>query len=332
MSHAVVENREVKLLAINWQKLLSDPKLLSFLERFVEKKVESILPSVSPSGEIGYPALGLSSKDSVEFLDALSAEGVLERKSETRLLGCPTHPDSFDLVPRLKCPQCASMLIRKGTLLQHNCGFIGNQEVFGSSCPKCGKPVPPQSLRAMGTWYECESDKQRFAAPNTFLYCKKYDHDFPIQHVNIVDEPSYRLTPEAQKDLKERVGLIISLKRGIESGGRTVQIFGSIAGASGVQHTFDLVVEGRSSKIPVDIKLATDAPVGVAGVLATYAKALDTKSKPAVLVAVPNASEDARKSAQAYGMIVIEASEPGAILARLSATLEGKSESPKLML
>lgn len=328
----MVENREVKLLAINWQKLLSDPKLLSFVERVVEKKVESILPSVSQSGEIVYPALGLSIGEAVEFLDALSGEGMLERKSETRLLGCPTHRDSLDMVPRLKCPHCGSMLLRKGTLLQHNCGFIGNQEAFGSSCPKCGKPVPPQSLRTMGTWYECDSDKQRFAAPNTFLYCKKYDHDFPIQNANIVDEPSYRLTSEAQKDLGERFGLIIALKRGIESSGRKVQIFGSIPGASGVQHSFDLVVEGGSSKIPVDVKLATDAPVGVAGVLATYAKALDTKSKPSVLVAVPNASEDAKKSAQAYGMLVIEGSDPSAILAKLSATLEGKSESPKLML
>jgi hypothetical protein len=312
----------VKLLAINWQKLLSDPKLLSFLDRVVEKNIQSIMPSVSQSGEIVYPALELSSGDAIKLLDALSAEGVLERKSETRLLGCPNHEDSLDLVPRLKCPQCSSMLIRKGTLLQHNCGFIGNQEVFVSSCPKCGKPVPPQSLRAMGTLYECEVDKQRFAAPNYFLYCKKYDHDFPIQNAVIVDKPSYRLTPESQKDLKERLGLIISLKRGLESGGRTVQIFGSIPGASGVQHTFDLVVERSSSKIPVDIKLATDSPVGVAGVLATYAKALDTKSKPSVLIAVPNASEDAKKSARAYGMLIIEGSDSSSILRQLSQALE----------
>jgi len=328
----VNEDREVKLLSINWQKLFADPNLLSFLEKVVEKKVETILPSVSATGEIVYPAIERASGESVRLLDALATEGVMERKSETRILGCPTHEDSLDLVPRLKCPHCGSMLLRKGTLLQHNCGFIGNQEVFVSSCPKCGKPVPQQSLRTMGTWYECENDRQRFAAPNTFLYCKKYDHDFPIQNAVLVDKPSYRLTPEAKKDLNERLGLLISLKRGIESRGTTAQIFGSIQGASGVQHTFDIVIDGPSSKIPIDIRLAADAPVGVSGVLATYAKALDTKSKPSVLIALPSASEDAKKSAQAYGMLVIEGNDQASILTQLIQSLERKSEFPKAVI
>ncbi len=309
-------------MAINWNKLLADPRVLAVLEKVASDRMESFQPTVGLDGTIVYQALhDIPSNEAVPLLDMLSKEGVLERRSEARLVGCPIHENTFELLPRLKCPNDGSVLLKKGTLLQHNCGYMGNLEVFKQTCPRCGKPSPPQTVKMMGTWYECETDKTRFAAPNVYLYCRKFDHDFPLQQAVLVDEASYRLTPEAEDGMKGRAGTILMIKQGLQSAGIAVDVSGSMLGASGVQHTFDLIIHERNSSIPVDVKLAKEGEVGVAAVLATYAKALDTKTMPAVLVAVPSASEDAKKSVAAYGMLMIEGSEAKSIVLDLIKNL-----------
>lgn len=315
-------------MPLDWSKLLSDPKILALLEKMVSGGIESLQPSVNLEGQIVYREINdIVGNDAAQFLETLSKAGIMERKSETRILGCPSHEDSFDLNPRLRCPTCSSMLLRKGTLYQHTCGYIGAEETFGQTCPKCGKAAPAQSRKLMGGWYECDSCKNRFAAPNLYLYCSKYNHDFPIQQARLVDQSSYRLTPAASTDLKERLGIIIRVMQGLLASGYKVEISGTLLGVSGVEHSFDLVIEDGSNKVPVDLKVSSEGPVGVVTVLGTYAKALDTKSKASVLIAVPNASEDAKKSISAYGMILVEGRDAGTITQTLISSL--RREKPQ---
>jgi hypothetical protein len=310
-------------VAINWSRLLADPNVLAVIEKMVTEKVESFQPSVDQNGEIIFGELnGILGRDSFKVLEELATASVLSRRSESRLLSCPVHEGSFDLTARLKCTGCSSMLLRKGSLMQHACGYIGAQEAFGTNCPKCGKPAAPQSLKAMGTWYECEGCKSRFASPNVYLYCSKHNHDFPIQQAKLMDQPSFRLTPEAAEELRSRLGTLIMITRGLRAKNLQVQISGTIQGASGVQHAFDLVIQDDSNKIPVDVNLSTKEPVGIVAVLATYAKALDTQSKTPVLIAIPSASEDAKKSASAYGLLLIEGAESSSIVQQLKEFLD----------
>jgi len=318
-------------LVIEWNRLLADPKALALVEKMLTGRLETLRPSIDREGGIVYrDAIDALGNDASQTLDTLVRGGVLERTSESRILACPSHPDSLDLSPRLKCPSCNSMLLRKGTLDQHNCGFMGAREVFSTSCPKCGRPSPPQTLRLMGSWYECDADKNRFASPNVYLFCRKFNHEFPVQDALLVDQASYKLTRAAAKDLNERLGIVLMTKWWLQVAGYDVKTPGTVKGVSGVQHSFDILLQKGENSVPVDIKMGSEGPIGVAEVLATYAKALDTKSSPSVLVAVPSASEDARRSVSSYGMLLVEGSDPRRISQGLvSAVQKFKAEAAR---
>jgi len=310
-------------LALDWSRLLSDPKVIALLKGLLAKNVESVTPTVTNDGKIVYGEIGqLASDETGEVLDRLAGAGVFEKRSESRLLACPVHEGALDLMPRLRCPSCNSMIMRKGTLTQHICGNIAPRESFGNTCPKCGKPSPEQSLKLVGSWYECENCKTRSATPNVYLYCRKFDHDFPVAQAKLVDKPSYKLTSEAATDLRQRLGTIIGIAEGLQARGVQVKISGMITGASGVEHTFDLVLEQGKKTVPVDVKVSQDGEVQVVGVLATYAKVLDIGAKVHVMVAIPAASADSKRTAAAYGMLVVEGKNSDSIVEALVGSLQ----------
>lgn len=305
-------------MPIDWSGLLSDSKVLSILKELVARNVTEILPTVTNDGRIVYSDLGGGQGENpAQTLDSLAAAGVLEKRTETRLLACPVHESAMDLMPRARCPACNSMRIKKGTLYQHTCGNISPGESFTGKCPKCGKPSPESSLKLVGVWWECEDCKTKSAAPSIFLYCRKGNHDFPAAQARLVDQASYKLTAEAASELKQRLSPMIGIVNGLQARGIKVRMSEGIMGKSGVLHTFDLVLEKDGLTIPVDVKVATDGEVQVIAVLATYAKVLDVGAKPSVMVAIPVMSADARRTASAYGMLLVEGREPAAIVERL---------------
>lgn len=294
--------------------------MLSILEKMVFGGVEILKPSVDDNGRIYYPEIKeVDVEDSVKLLDELSAEGVLVRISDTRLVGCPIHEDSMSLVIRLKCPTCHNRLLRKGSLAQHACGYIGNEQAYTGTCPKCGKVALPQSLRRMGVWYECDDCKGRFAGPEIDLYCSKYEHEFHLQEVRLVDQASYRLVPEAGKEFREKVGVVVMIRQGLGSLGLKIEPSFSLQGSSGVKHTFDFVVHVGGKKYFVDVKVAAEGVVNPEAILATYLKSFDTGSSPSVVVAIPQASPDSKTIAKAYGIQLVEGAAHTQILEQLRA-------------
>lgn len=305
-------------MVIEWSGVLSRPEVLSVLRRMLAEGANTIEPTVDDKGGIVYSTHnGESEVVETEVLESMVETGIFERKSEGRVLACPQHEGAIDLMPRLKCPHCGSLQLTKGSILQHTCGFTGAPNVFAGVCPHCKKPSPPQTLKAVGTWYECESCGKRSAQPNVFLICRRFNHDFAIGLAKLLDQARYILTAEAAMALKGRLGMIIAVLDGLRAAGVVVEPSGKMTGASGVQHEFDLLVDSGTGKAPIDVKVGDPGPVDVVGVLSTYAKALDTKATPTILVAVPNATEDAKKTAGAYGMVLIEGNEPSAITSRI---------------
>lgn len=307
-------------MPIEWNSLLSKPEVLSVLRWMVAKGVDSVEPTVNQRGDISY-LVGDSGGGAIEVLESMVKTGVFEKKSGGRLLGCPEHEGSVDLVPLLRCPHCSSTQLAKGALSQHTCGYIGAPEAFAAGCPGCKKPASPQTLKPVGTWFECESCHKKSAVPNLYLFCKRYNHEFTLNQVRILDRATYTLTGEAKAALRGRFGIIISVFDGLTTAGAKVDMPGRLAGNSGVMHDFDLLVDGEVGKIPIDVNVSDSGAVDVVGVLSTYAKALDTKATPTLLVAVPSASADARKTAGAYGMVLIEGGEAKAITEKILASI-----------
>jgi hypothetical protein len=111
------------------------------------------------------------------------------------------------------------------------------------------------------------------------------------------------------------------MKRALEALGIQVELSPQIKGASGVSHQFDLLLTKGGKRVPLDLRMATEEHVEFGEVLETYAKILDTKSKPSVIVAMPGTSTDARKAAEAFGLILVEGVEPHKVVERLNVAL-----------
>ena len=140
----------------------------------------------------------------------------------------------------------------------------------------------------------------------------------------------YEMITDGDREAKGRSELLTLMKRGLEAGGAQVDVSGTIQGASGAKHSFDLIVTKDGNRVPIDIKLARMGHVELGDVLTTYVKSLDTSSRPAVMVAIPVASSDARKSAAAFGLILVEGKDPQEALERLSYALNRFLKHDKL--
>ncbi|MDG6902715.1 MAG: hypothetical protein JRM80_12265 [Nitrososphaerota archaeon] len=304
-------------MPVDWNAVLARPEVLSVLEKMLGKGVTVIGPTVDEKGSVSYSVGNGEPSPKIDVLESMVAAGIFEKQSEGRLLCCPQHEGAIDLSPLLRCPHCSSSQLNKGSLFQHNCGFIGAPELFSSGCPHCRKPSPPQTVKAVGAWYECQGCKKRSAQPNVFLFCKRFNHEFAIGLAKLIDQGSYNLTNEATLAMKGRLGIIISVLNRLRSSGAAVEVSGKMIGKSGVMHDFDLILSSQKGKVPIDVKVGESGPVDVVGVLSTYAKALDTNTNPTILVATPSATEDARRTASAYNMVLIEGSDGAAIAARI---------------
>jgi predicted RecB family endonuclease len=124
------------------------------------------------------------------------------------------------------------------------------------------------------------------------------------------DRSCYEVTADADHVAIERSELMTLMSQGLEARGAQVDTSGTIKGTSGVRHSFDLIVTKDGNRVPVDVRSARTGRVELGSVLETYLKALDTGSRPAVIVAIPAASSDARKSALAFGLILVEGKNP----------------------
>jgi predicted RecB family endonuclease len=138
------------------------------------------------------------------------------------------------------------------------------------------------------------------------------------------------MTADADREANERSELMTLMSQGLQVGGAQVDISGTIKGTSGVIHSFDLIVTKDGKRVPVDVRVARTGRVELGDVLETYLKSLDTGSRPAVIVTIPAASSDARKSALAFGLILVEGKNPEEALEGLIQVMDRYLQQEKL--
>jgi len=112
--------------------------------------------------------------------------------------------------------------------------------------------------------------------------------------------------------------IVSSIGKGMERMGARVEKAATVQGHNGAKHTFDLLATKGDDRLPVDVRIAGMESVELEELLKTYAKSLDTRLNPAVVVAIPKASADARRAAEAFGMVLIEASTELEIVERVN--------------
>ncbi|MBD3206244.1 hypothetical protein GF319_07865, partial [Candidatus Bathyarchaeota archaeon] len=254
----------------------------------------------------------LDTEETLEKLDSLYEKGFLRRSVFSNVMKCPSC-DEYSFVISLRCPHCNSRRIERGEVLEHyDCGHQGFKEDFLEDdsyvCPRCGEELEQLGVdfRRAGLYYKCIECEEFFGNPVEIHICSMCEGEFELNELVFKTVWSYSGDPERVKSIVLGVE-IDKISEALEEHG-SVDIFGSLKGKSGVDHTFSIVfnhdrTNGRIKA--VDIKLS-DKIVPMGDVTSFYAKVNDIKEVEGILVAIPKLSEEARNLAESFDIKLIE--------------------------
>ncbi len=316
-----------------------------------DNKITRFDPIISP--EVGLTYSGLSNRDFAEqqeILKSLSAMGLLKEEPFDYIRIC-SHCDHHDLLVKMACPACSSTNTIQGKVVEHlKCGNIDLESKFisdgagGLICAKCKK-----RLRAIGVDYvkpgsyclclSCNAlspeGKMQFVCVNCTKSLNRDDLDVQPLPAYVVDAEA--LAAHLGRSSQE---FQYSVIQALEKLGLRALPNATIAGASQVQHAFDIVVyervepAGDTPEIPAlvaEIK-RSETSVKPEAALNFFAKCMDVRVPTKLLVGIPGVSDETRKLADAYGIAVLEQSGADAqeLAGRIAASLpvqEGDHET-----
>lgn len=306
---------------------LHEPKVQLLANYLLIGGSPDLKPTLDPELGVRYPeAERITGDDAAtvrKWLGELVSCGILEGRFVNKLILCPKC-NSSDTPTHYCCPYCKSIDIDKKALFEHlACGVIDKDDNFRKDgqlvCPRCSRQLNQLGIthKAVGTWFFCRSCQKPFDKPQSFHVCSKCRHFFVVEDAILADVFAYKLSKEAQSQLKSGGLFLKPLKDVLDSLGYEVAIGGVLQGASGTAHRFDLVGTRENGPVKetvaVDV-VASDGLVDASSVTAMFAKRYDTNPDKAVLVAIPAILESGKKLAAMYKITLIEAgSAPEAV-------------------
>lgn len=186
---------------------------------------------------------GLSEEETENVLKLLIEEGLVEESLHSNTVVCP-YCNSTNVHSKYVCSHCKSLDITKNYIIQHlSCG--GNFTTSSLSldkCPKCKQPIKSSDeLIISGGIFECKNCGYTFDMPHILFSCEN-DHSFTIREAQIKKINTYVIKKEADKVL-DALFTYKTLSQELLKRGYHVEMPGSVIGASGVNHTFALVVK-----------------------------------------------------------------------------------------
>jgi hypothetical protein len=314
----------------NQNYLLSDTEKFALTVVYQRKLV--FAPILNTEFGYRYPeaetTFRVSQREAIGKLNSLSKRGYLIGELCATILKCPKC-DNYKLVLRLQCPYCSSFKLTKGSSIKHYpCGHVNFEEAFRRGeelfCPNCGKKLEKLGSDYMraGVWYRCLDCKRNFGEPKELLYCPKCDEDF--EREELVLEPLYSFSVDEAK-IRD-VLLDIDLGRLEEAliNNWIVEIPAKVMGESGIEHTCSVALTRRGAlgnKLFIDIEYAADF-IDVYAVMHFFAKIMDIKAGPCILIGMPRFSEDSKKLADVYKIRTIEGSKFSEIVEEIQDYLE----------
>jgi len=180
----------------------------------------------------------------VRLLEDLASMGLLEKHVSDILYRCPNCGGTV-LRPKLLCPRCQSLDLRRGSLIIHlTCLYVGFQEDFTPTCPKCGESVLDQeACHKAGLGYRCSSCGNSFHRPKEKWLCISCGREFELDESKVDVSSSYKLTKlglSAAESYSEGLREIVHT---LLAKGMKVGLLGQLQGLSGAMHEFEILAE-----------------------------------------------------------------------------------------
>jgi len=302
-------------------KLYKDHNVQLLISKFVSGELSKLNPVYNSKHGYRYPVVDAivgepSSTD--RFLQGLFEAGVLKRELYDKIVYCPSC-NTANVSMHYCCPHCKSFNVRKSALIEHiKCGYIDTEEHFRKNdklvCPRCQKELtkPGVDYHKAGVWCTCNECGKSFDIPVPAHFCRECRQDFAFEESLYKDVYSYSLTSEAMKEATLGWILITPIRDFLESHGFEVESPGFLKGKSGASHMFDITASppGVERNITViDLATSTDDVISEQPVIAMFAKTYDVAPDKACLVAIPKISENGKKLASLYNIVLIEAKD-----------------------
>ena len=293
-----------------------------FIAELLSNGIEKIVPVYDPLEGYRYKEVEsffkVLPRESKDILDLYVKAGLFEKNFYDKIILCPSCASPC-IKTRYLCPYCGSKNITKYRILEHfRCGTLDNEENFKRDdkliCPRCGGELTAlgQDYRVVGVWCECRSCGQTFDTPSIEHECTECGFHFTFKDAICEDVFVYVLSEEAKGALRSKVGYLLQLRRMVEQLGFEVHINMKLMGATGVTHSFDLVlikpIDSEEKIVAIDVIVSSDE-IDERYVAAVFTKSYDTRPFKTILIAIPKASDEARKLIEVYGMILIEAKD-----------------------
>jgi predicted transcriptional regulator/DNA-directed RNA polymerase subunit RPC12/RpoP len=260
-------------------------------------------------------------------VDVTSAKANSSENSSLDLetgLRCPECNSKISFFA-ITCSNCASSELKSGKALEHlSCGHCGFEEDFKSPdgrilCPHCKK-----SSQGLSTDFVSQGESFLCVECSTFLEEPRFLFSCPSCGYSTSKDakhPSFdawmkrsRRGPGVPNSLLLSGSNLAPLVSKIKSRNWTATPFKSLIGKSGVKQEFSLVISnshpvGMSQSGPlvvVDL-LSNTRPITQTQLLSFFGKTLDIGVKNKILVAVPKLEIDAKRFADSYGIVTMEA-------------------------
>jgi len=309
-------------------ELYKDPAVEKFLLHLLESG--EFTPTFDLELGYHYPEaeklLGMTPKEVFALLEKLVKAEILDKRMVDVSIKCPACGSS-NVSTIYTCSFCGSPRIERDALIEHlACGYIDLMRNFEREgelvCPKCGQRLGPDSYRSAGTWYTCRDCEKRLESPNPIHRCRDEGHEFTLDTANYTEVYAYSLSEQAKIDIERGILIGRSIVGLLTSSGYNVTVQKKRVGESGIEHTFDIMLEKDGSQAFIDI-LTSHEPVSVIAITREYTKVLDCASNLYLLV-IPGLSEEARKLASFYKFKVVEGANPIEALNGLAKIFEAE--------
>jgi len=310
-----------------------NPRALKLLEKMLAGEYMQIDPVVNLAGKIGfsYPdisrLIGTNEKETVEILESLAQQDILEKQFFEILVSCPKC-ESFQIQPSIRCPKCRGQQLTRCRVLEHlPCGYVGPEEDFsaekGFLCPKCRKELKAVGLdyRNLGMHYKCQSCGELFNSSGEESHCLKCQAHFPKHEAREVILYNYKFNEaersQIETEVKRKTVLIKCL---LTLGYQEVISPAKVTGKSGREHELDIYASKNGAvNVNLAVSIAYDERgVSETEVLKLYAKAFDINAEKKILIAMPQISSDALPFADQYNVTVIQAKDMDEAAQKLS--------------
>ena len=315
-------------------KLYKDHKVQLLISKFLSDELGTLKPVYNPKHGFRYPLVDEVVGDpslTEQFLHELFDGGVLERKLYDKIIYCPSC-NSANISIHYTCPHCKAFDVKKSALIEHiKCGYIDTEDHFQKNgklvCPRCNKELvsPDLDYHKAGVWCTCNQCTKSFDIPVPSHFCRECHTTFAFDEAIYKDVYSYRLTPEAKKEVNLGYVLTVPVIEFLQDLGFEVESPGFLNGKSGTRHMFDLTAVSAGKKqntTVIDFATSSDEVVSEQSVISMFAKIFDATPDRACLVAIPRMSENGRKLASLYKIQLVEAKNQNSAIEALKACVK----------